>query len=68
MSGLEMSISTSGLLICLARPSPITSGRYLVNISISKLSWSLVTAYLYLPNKQVIHAYLDDFVVTLRLI
>ena len=29
MSGLVMSISTSGLLIWLARPSPITSGRYL---------------------------------------
>lgn len=29
-SGLVMSISTSGLLIWLARPSPITSGRYLI--------------------------------------
>ena len=29
MSGLVMSISTSGLLIWLAKPSPMTSGRYL---------------------------------------
>lgn len=30
MSGLVMSSSTSGLLIWLAKPSPITSGRYLI--------------------------------------
>lgn len=41
MSGLVMSISTSGLLIWLARPSPITSGRYL-DTSIHHLAGNMV--------------------------
>lgn len=68
MSGLVMSISTSGLLIWLASPSPITSGRYLTEHDAIGKQHAIINRQHHRQTQIWVHVYIADNICTPQLL